>query len=740
MKQRLFTHCLNRALFKFFLIISLVTSLSCEIITAQSVYDVLRRPGGNTPGPVWLHFSDAPNSLYHHLSKQAYELLENRSNMIVGFNSLAEWQKRQKYIRETMMSIVGPFPEKTPLNPNILKTVVKDGYRVEHVVFESQPGFYVTSSLFIPNGMKRGSRLPAVLYCSGHTDIAYRSTAGTYQQLILNLVKKGFIVFAIDPVGQGERLQYYNPMTGKSDIGSSTAEHSYCGIQAFIAGSSLARHMIFDGIRAVDYLLTRREVDPDRLAITGCSGGGTQSAYIAAMDERIKVAAPQCYITTFTRLLQTLGPQDAEQNLFHGIFRQIDHADFLLVRAPKPAMILATTEDFFNIHGSREAAREVARIYKAYGMENNFGMAEDAGLHGTTRKNREAMYAFFQKHLNHPGDPAEIDVEFLTMEEMQITPKGQVFTSFGGETVFSLNQKDAEKLMTNLQASRQNPDKHLPEAVKAAEELSGYRKPAGVDEPVLNSRIYRENYVVEKYFVQGEGDYVIPFLLMKPVKPNNKALLYLHPAGKATEAAEGGEIEWFVKNGYTVLAPDLLGIGEMGSGSSISNSVYFASILIGRSIAGIQAGDINRLAMLLKKYEGITEVYALARKEMAPALLHAAAFSREISRVALIESYSSYRSIVMNRFYNSRFVPGTVAGSLNKYDLPDLAANLAPRKLMMINVTDGNGESIDNATISSDFTIVRTSYQQKNAAGQFNIVSDDVSSGKLFNILLPWLQ
>jgi hypothetical protein len=350
------------------------------------------------------------------------------------------------------------------------------------------------------------------------------------------------------------------------------------------------------------------------------------------------------------------------------------------------------------------------------------------------------MYAFFQKHLNHPGDPTETDVEFLTKEEMQITPKGQVFTSFGGESVFDINRKDAELLITKLQTSRQNPEKHLSEAVKAAEALSGYRKPAGVDEPVLNSCIYRDDYVVEKYFIKGEGDYVVPFLFIKPLKPNNKAILYLHPAGKASEAPEGGELEWLVKNGYTVLAPDLLGIGEMGTGSSIPNNVYFASILIGRSIAGIHAGDINRLAMLLKKYKNITEVYGIAKKEMAPALLHAAAFNPEISRVALIEPYSSYRSIVMNRFYNSHFVPGTVAGSLKKYDLPDLAASLAPRKLMMINVTDGNGESADNATISSDLSIVRTSYQQRNAAEQFNIVTEDVSSGKLFNILRTWLQ
>jgi hypothetical protein len=131
--------------------------------------------------------------------------------------------------------------------------------------------------------------------------------------------------------------------------------------------------MAWDGIRAVDYLLTRPEVDPDRIGITGRSGGGTQSAYIAALDDRIIAAAPENFITSFTRLFQSIGPQDAEQNLFGVIKRGIDHADLISVRAPKPLLMITTTRDFFSIQGSRETAKEVTAIYKAYGKESNFG-------------------------------------------------------------------------------------------------------------------------------------------------------------------------------------------------------------------------------------------------------------------------------------------------------------------------------------------------------------------------------
>ena len=645
---------------KIIFIISFVILLTNNTIYAQNEFDIIKN---------WIQFSDAPNSLYHHLANQAYDQLVQRSEKIARLNSLPDWQERQKWVHETLLDVVGPFPEKTPLNPKVLRVVKKDGYRIEHIVYESQPGFYVTSSMFIPSGLKKSNKAPVIIYVSGHSEKGYRDDV--YQHILLNLVKKGFIVFAFDPVGQGERLEYYDPKTGKSSIGGPTSEHSYPGTQAFITGSSQVRYMIWDGIRAIDYLLTRKEIDPARIGITGRSGGGTQSTCIAAMDDRIYAAAPENYITNFTRLLQSIGPQDAEQNMFNAIQKGIDHADFLLVRAPKPALMLTTTRDFFSIQGAMETAKQVSGIYKAYGKEDNFGRVEDDAPHASTRKNREAMYAFFQKTLNNPGSSADDSVKSLTPQEMQVTATGQVSTSLGGETVFSLNRKQAEKQINQLEASRGDLTKHLPAVLSSAKKLSGYEEPSEIKDPVFTGRIQKVGYVIEKYFLKGEGDYVIPYLLMKPDKPNNKALIYLHPGGKSVEASAGGEIEWFVKNGFTVLAPDLIGIGETGPGvfhgdaniEGVSLNIWYASILIGRSVVGIRAGDVVRLTRMLNKNTGIGEVYGIARKEMAPVLLHAAAFDQGITRIALIEPYSSYQSIVMNRFYDPSFIYGVVPRS-----------------------------------------------------------------------------
>lgn len=725
----------NSWLINIILLIAFPLFLTTENVKAQDELDVIRNN--------WLKFSDAQNSLYHHLASQVFALLDKRETVVKGLSTLDEWQKYQKSIQATLLKIVGPFPEKTPLNARILRTINKEYYRIEHIIFESQPGFYVTSSLFVPSGLKKNSKTPAVIYCSGHSADGYRNAV--YQHVILNLVKKGFMVFAFDPVGQGERLEYYDSRRGSSIVGGPTKEHSYAGTQAFITGSSQARYMIWDGIRAVDYLLSRKEIDPARIGITGRSGGGTLSAYIAALDDRIYAAAPENYITNFTRLLQSIGPQDAEQNLFNEIMQGIDHPDFLIVRAPKPALMITTTRDMFNIQGAMETENEVSRIYKIYEKEKNFSRVEDDAPHASTVKNREAMYRFFQEHLNNPGSPNDEEVNLLTKEELQVTTSGQVSTSLKGETVFSLNRLETEKLINGLQAaSNRSSNAGI---ISSAKMLSGYHESGELSEPVFTGRIRREGYVIEKYFMKGEGDYPIPYLFFKPDQHSNKFLLYLHPSGKSKEASAGGEIEWFVRNGFNVIAPDLIGLGETGQGvfhgdayiDSVSHNIWYASVLLGRSITGIRSSDLVGLVRVIKKSDGSAEIYGFAREEMGPVLLHAAAFEPSIFRIALVKPFSSYRNMVLNRFYNSSFVPACVPGALKVYDLPDLAACLAPRRLLIVGATDGNGEQIDYESIERDMAIIRSGYQIMKADKQLSTVKG-AEPGKLYDLYLEWIK
>ncbi|MFC1716473.1 alpha/beta hydrolase family protein [Candidatus Poribacteria bacterium] len=684
----------------------------------------------------WMKWTDAPNMLYNHLAAQAFQHLEERASKMLELEKAEQWLRRQAEVRQILMTIVGPFPEETPLNPQVVGILQKDGYRVEKVIYESMPGLCVTAGLFIPDNLE--GKTPAILYASGHTGDGFRSPA--YQTVILNLVKKGFIVLAYDPIGQGERLQYFDAEKGNSRVGGSTKEHSYVGAQCFISGRSFARYRTWDGIRSIDYLMTRDEVDPERIGLTGRSGGGTLTAYIAACDDRVYAAAPECYISGFKRLLESAGPQDAEQNFYHGIASSIDHADLLEVRVPKPTLMITTTRDFFSIQGARETYAEAKRAYRALGKAENMEMVEDDAPHQSTQRNREAMYAFFQKHLNLPGSSEDEEIELLTPEELRVTETGQVSTSLKGETVFNINRQETQKLLENLEESRKDIAGHLASVKQSAMKLSGYVEPDSVPGIAFTGRYQREGYCIEKYMIDGERECVIPALLMIPNDgEKHPVVIYIHPDGKNAEASEGGEMEWFVKQGFAVLSPDLIGTGETGPGrfkgdayiGEVSYNVWFASILIARSIVGIRAGDIVRLVKFLQSRGDIDSgsISAVARGEMCPVLLHATAFEDSIKRIALVEPPISYSSVVMNEYYSPRLIPATVAGALTAYDLPDITACLAPRELSMINVTDHNKERAIAELMEHELSIVRSAYSAAKAEGKLYIGNWEAEQG-----------
>ncbi len=686
----------------------------------------------------WSQYSDAPNALYRYVSSEAQKHLANRTAMLNGIHSLAQWQERQAWIQKTLSAAIGPFPDRTSLNPKITNIIEKETYQLENIVFESQPGHFVTAALFVPRQLKAG-KAPAIVYCSGHSATGYRS----YQRILINLVNKGFVVLAFDPIGQGERVQYMDTTNKKPLFKYPAWEHSYIGAQLFMTGNTLARNMLWDGMRAIDYLVTRPEVDTTRIGITGRSGGGTQTAYIAAMDHRIKAYAPENYITNFTRLFQSIGPQDAEQNFLYGIREGLDMGDLLIARAPIPCLVLATSRDMFPIQGTIETCEEVGKIYQAYGKPNLLRMVTDDAPHASTQPNREAMYAFFQQHLQNPGNPADEEVELLSADELRVTPTGQVGSSYPAETVHSLNLRDAVHRLKLLDAERKGDPSSR---VRKARELTGYATPSNTSKPVFTGRSQKSDRTIEQYILFGEDGYPIPCLLFTPKEGHTgHGVIYLDPAGKYADTARHGTIDWLVQNGVSVLAPDMIGTGEIGPGSfkgdsyldSVSYNVWFATVQIGKTIVGIQASDIIRLARFMKVDKGVHAVYGFSRTEMAPALLHAAAFEKDIEKVVLIAPYSSYRSIVMNPIYRPTFLHSTVPGSIGEYDLPDLAASLAPRILLIIGATDGNGNNDQAHEIEKDMQLIRDAYQKK-AASHLRII--ERTTDQFHDQLKAWID
>jgi dienelactone hydrolase len=685
----------------------------------------------------WLEWTDGENMLMRNLNHQAYRYLDQRDSAMAALHSKSDWKARQEMAREAMLADIGGFPEKTPLKPRVTGTLKRDGFRVEKVLFESMPGNYVTGCLFIPDG--KGKR-PAILYVSGHSGPSFRLPG--YQHVILNLVKKGFVVFAFDPVGQGERLQYFDAKEGKSVVVKwPTEEHTYEGLQCLLTATPLSKYFIWDGIRALDYLVTRPEVDAKRIGITGRSGGGTQTGYISAFDDRILAAAPENYFTSHRRLLESRGPQDAEQNLYHWLSDKTATEDLLVLRIPKPTLLLTTTRDIFSIQGTRELYPEISRGYAAFDATENFQMAEDNAAHASTKKNREATYAFFQKCLSLPGNPEDEEVQIFNAEELNVTPTGQIVNSVGGETVFSLNAAYADKLYKKLESSRNNDKDHLDAVRRESAKLSGYHAPGKEVKSVFRGTYQRDGYTVSMYALQGEGNYVVPLLLAVPDGGTTHApVLYIHPDGKEADIAAGGTIEKIVKRGYAVAAPDLSGIGELKPEVRFPAEAALGAMLVGRSIVGIQAGEIARVVNFLRELPGMNadHVQAVAFAEECPSLLHAAVYESAITNVLLLKAPLSYYNITQSHLYTTdpAFNWG-VSGALTAYDLPDLAACMAPRRLTFIGVQDALKKDAPSDLVDAQMAFPKSVYS-KTAPASLNIIA--TPTGDIADLITTTLE
>ncbi|NND06542.1 MAG: xylan esterase [Saprospiraceae bacterium] len=700
----------------------------------------------------WVKWNNPGSFLIDHYIKQAEGLHDLREQEIAKLKTKEEWQARQKWVKDKLNELVGPFPEKTPLNPRITGVIKKEDYRIEKVVFESMPGFYVVGCVFVPEKIKK--KAPAILNVIGHSQEGFRGEI--YQQVYLNLVKKGFIVLAIDPIGQGEDVQFFDPDIGEngfSSVGYSVVEHCYAGNLNFLSGKTLARYFTWDGIRSIDYLVSRKDVDPERIGVTGFSGGGTVTSYVSALDDRVKVSVPCSWSTACRRHTETKGTQDAETNFVGGLKEGISLEDLIEVRAPKPTLMTFTSRDqYLSIQGAREAYQEAKKVYNVYHEPDNIQFIEDDFKHWMTPKIRQKIYKFFMDHLDVEGDPTEEEVQFLSWDELNVTPTGNVIDWLKGENIQSINAKETAPLLKELEVSRKTIPDHLEKTMKKAPEISGYISPEyGDGDPFFNGRYQRDGYSVSRYAIKGEGKYLIPFLLFKPNtgKPSYPAIIYLHPDGKAAEAAPGGQIEEFVRKGYLVAAVDVVGVGECKNTVTRENADDYTGVLIGRSTPGIQAGDIVRVVNYLRHHAQLDHenIGAVGIDEMGIPLLHATAFEPAIKNLTLVGSLISYRSVVMNDLYKIGLVfnsPGYwhpweidfswgIAGVLTGYDLPDLIGCIAPRKVALAGLKNQLLETATDEAINLDMKFPHSVYKYKNASENIKIEEDVNDLGSLVN-------
>jgi len=613
---------------------------------------------------------------------------------------IAAYQKR---LKKEFIARIGGFPERTPLNAMVVGVLRRRGYRVEKIIFESQPKHYVTAALFLPDSGRFKPPYPGVVVPCGHSNDgkAYKGYA-TYCALAAT---NGLAAMIFDPIDQGERHQWRDA-DGKFPLACCPG-HNMIGKGSILLGRNTARFEIFDGIRVIDYLQSRDDVDADRIGCSGNSGGGTQTAYLMALDERIRAAAPSCYICgLFGRLLKQNGAQDAEQNIFGQLALGMDHADYCMMRAPRPTLLLTATRDFFNIEDAWDSFRMAKRLYGRLGYGDRMGLIETDQPHGFSLRLREASVRWMCRWLDSRDEPIfePPDLDVPTKADLQCTPDGEVMLLDGARSVFDLNRDYGRELA----ARRKRLWNETPpeEMLRRVAELAGVRRLNDLPEPKVEplGNVQREGYRIEKLVFRPEEGIFLPALYFLPEdKDVAGGVIYVHEDGKAADAAPGGPIEALVRAGKAVLAVDLRGIGEtQRTGQRYFNpdlhgpdgQDYYIAYHLGRSYVGMRTEDLLVCARYLsaKRHGGSNRVELVSVGYLNSTALHAAALEGELFQtVKLVRPLVSWANVVELGFSKNRLV-NTVHGALTTYDLPDLA-RIVGKKLTVEDPRDAMGAS-----------------------------------------------
>lgn len=374
-----------------------------------------------------------------------------RDELLTG----AQLAERRIRMRDAFLEAMGGLPPvDTPLLARTTGTAREPGLLIENIVFHSRPDHPVTGNLYLPDSAANPGA--AVLFLCGHEPDSRLSPL--YQRVCRQLAAAGLIVLSIDPLGQGERLGYMPATADGIAIAPGTHEHQHTGAQCLPLGDALARYFVHDAMRAIDYLLTRPEIDPARIGVTGNSGGGTQTAMLMACDERLAAAAPATFIMNRQLYMHAGGVQDAEQ-VWPGLSGLgFDHEDLLLLFSPKPLHVLAVSSDFFPIEATQRTVSRARRFWELEHAKTGLELTVDDATHSYTVRLGEAAADFFSRVLL--GYPMvmdrEVDINQLKLpRELWSTASGQVLIDNPQvATIHAENVRQAR----HLKAERGNTD------------------------------------------------------------------------------------------------------------------------------------------------------------------------------------------------------------------------------------------------------------------------------------------
>lgn len=325
-------------------------------------------------------------------SRNKYTPDDNTHFVMPAYSSLSEWESRKHHLRTQILSAAGlsPMPPKTPLHPTSYGRVERDGYSIDKVMIETLPGYYLGGNLYQP--LHRSGKLPAVLLAHGHWKYGRLQNEVEYSvpALAVNLARQGYVVFAYDMVGYNDTRQ---------------TPHSFGGPDEQLWAFSPFGLQLWNSIRSVDYLISLPNVDSGRIAITGASGGGTQTFMLAAVDERVRFAAP---VNMISDSMQGGDPCEDAPGLRFGTF----NTEIAAVIAPRRMLVVSSTRDWTK-HTPYEEFPAIRGIYELYGRGNRLLSVQVDAPHNYNKESREAVYRFFGEYMLGQHDPSALkDREF----------------------------------------------------------------------------------------------------------------------------------------------------------------------------------------------------------------------------------------------------------------------------------------------------------------------------------------
>lgn len=622
--------------------------------------------------------------------------------------SAADWERRRPLVLRSFRQALGlaKFPERHPLQARVLATNLFGSIAVENLVFESRPGFVVTANLYRPVPTSPARR-PAVVSPIGHF-LTPGKTAPEVQARCLGLARRGYVVLVYDAIGQGERM-----FTGNI--------HHDAGYALLPLGETIAGWMVWDSMRAVDYLLTRPDVDPDRLGITGNSGGGLNSLFTAAVDERVKAAVIVGFTFEFGNWAKYGGAHCTCTHL-PGIFSELNWSEIAGLIAPRAVMMIQGANDnIFPITGARRSGADVATLYRLAGREGYSRFVELAGMpHAYSAPFRENMYGWMAWHLQGQGSgEPQSEAQFETLPALDprlLCDPDRQWMSKAPTVVDLARARALERLKGGVDVTssqgRESVLNWITNLTTAPESRPRWTSP----------RVHRQlsvpGGVFEKVSYLSEDGLRIPGLLWLPEheKSRGRTLLIADERGKSV-VAESALVPTLLETGYTVLAVDLRGRGETlgryGPKYDTNFRLLANQVLLGEPLAGRRAFDLSRaMDFLAARPELATnEVTLVAWGADALSAALVAAADLRVKRLAIGGSVHSFLSWMRPRIapawdkmgdaWNDPQLRGrldcgddeidlgaVVPGSLNVADIPQILSLASPRPLLFCEARD----------------------------------------------------